>query len=237
MGVNLTNIDTELLVRKATSPLRETADGKNKALWGARDGSLVGMDWYTALALEGRCFIVNVASASSPTTFNATYAAAEPDLYIYIPSGTTVIPVYLEIGFEDTGTAQVMDVLALASDTEDADLSFTATTSHTPVNLRLDQPYSSACTVGSVITAGLTDPNAGNYYEFWRPYMGFAEDAFNSSTSWGVDIFHGVSWSAAEATVPPIAVGKGCIAVYAAAQGGKGYITAIWAELPSVSIK
>lgn len=234
MGVPLTTLNYEMLARKSSSPDRQTTDGKIEGLWAARDGSLVGMDWYTALSLEGRCYCVDTATGSTPDTFNDTYAAAEPDLYLYIPSGTTVIPVYLEVGFEDTGSAQVMDVFALASDTEDADRTVSGTV-ETITNMRIDQPHSSACSAWSVVT-GITDPMAGNYFEFWRPYMGFAEDAYAGSTSWGVPIFHGARWSAKKATTPPFAVGPGCVAVWASAQAGTGFITLIWAELPSNSI-
>lgn len=229
---DLLNLNNELLARKGTAPSRETSDGTLEKLWAARDGSLVGMDWYTALAMEGRCFIVDTATGTTPDSLNASYTAAKPDLYVYVPDGTTVVPLYIEVGFEDTGTAQVMDVMALASDTEDADLSITGT-AEIPVNMRLDQPHASACTVYSVVTANLTDPHSGNYYEFWRPYMGFAEDGFNGTTSWGVPIFHGARWSAKKATLPPVVPGKGCVAVWASAQGGTGFITMIWAELPS----
>lgn len=234
MTVTLSNLNYKMLARRSASPIRETSDGIYEKLWAARDGAVVGMDWYTALVMEGRCFTVDTATGTSEDDLHDTWANTEPDLYIYVPGGVTVIPTYLEIGFEDSGTAQITDVYALMSDTEDTDRSLGGT-AEWPVNLRTDQPYASAVTVHSV--ASVTNPIAGKYLEFWRPYMGFAESAFAGNTSWGTDLFHGVHWSVAEATVPPIAVGPACIAIWASTKDGKGYITATWIELPSVNIK
>jgi len=232
MSIELANLNSDFLVRKATSPSRETSDGNMGRLWGARDGALVGADWYTALALEGRSFIVDTAAGSDPDTFNATYGAAEPDLYLHVPKGKVVIPVYIEVGFEDTGSAQVMDVFALASSTEEADLTVTGT-AETISSLRTDEPYKSACSAWSVVTGNLTNPMAGNYYEFWRPYMGFADDAFDSSIPWRNQKLHGASWSVKKAGVPPVVCDSGAIAIWASAQAGTGFITLIWVEFDS----
>ncbi len=225
---------TDLRLNGAVSSVpRLTADNQWLAAHGLRDGAIVGAPWLTALALEGRVFGVNIGTGTSPTTFNATYAAAEPDLWVHVPSGTTIIPVYLEVCFEDTGTAQVMDVVAVASATGDSAVTGTALTIR---NMRMDAPISSGCTATAVVTAAGTSPLSGNHVEFWRPYAGFGEDAFNGSTGWVNAAIHGARWTVNESQVPPIITGAGSLAVYASGQAATGFITAVWAELPSTSI-
>ncbi len=201
---------------------------------GTRDGAIYSADYWTQLALEGRVYVVNVGTGTSPTTFNATYSAAEPDLWIHVPTGTAIIPIYLAVGFEDTGTAQVMDVLGMVSSTGDSAVTGTALTIK---NSRTDAPNASVCTASAVVTAAGTDPHAGNFYEFWRPYAGFGEDAFNGSTGWVNNMIHGTSWSVRQAAQVPIVANGGSLAVYAAGQAATGFIVAAWAEVPSTRIQ
>jgi hypothetical protein len=235
MPIDVSNLETELLGRKATSPLRDASDGHSGKLWTLRDGAAVNMDWYTALALEGRCFIVDTATGTTMDDLNDLWTTADPDLYLYVPKGLAVIPLYIELGFEDTSTAVVADIYALASNTEDADRSVTGTV-ETISCLRTDMPYATGCSAWSHVTA-CTEPAAGNYFEFWRPYAGFIDDEFNDSIPWRVPQPHGISWSAKEATIPPIICDGGCVAVWASVTAGTGFITMIWAEVDSAFIK
>ncbi len=225
------------LLSGSSSPTRLTGDGNYIAARGTRDGALLTMGWLTSLVMEGRVFGANAGTGTAPVTLRPTFATTEADLYIYVPPGTTIIPVYLSVAFEDTGTAQVLDVLALASSTGDSSITGTATTVY---NLKIGASNSSNCTATNVVSGTQTDPYAGYFLEFWRPYGGFGEDAFNSSVAWVTPGIHGSSWSAMTGGVPPIIVGSSatgsCLAVYASAQAGTGFIQAIWAEVPSTGI-
>lgn len=216
-----------------TSAVTRLSEGSDVYVRALRDGSLVNVPWVMALALEGKVFGVNAGVLTTPLTFNATIADGEPDLLVNVPSGTTIIPLFIRVDFEDTGTAQVMDVLAVASPVYDNANTSTALTIR---NLRSDLPYQSACSAMDVVTAGGTALESGNYFEFWRPYAGFAEDGFNGSTSWGNNALHGASWTIGDSVVPPIIVGQGSLGVFASAQAGTGFITAIWAELPTANV-
>lgn len=200
---------------------------------GTRDGAIFTADWYTQMAIEGRVYTVNIGTGTSPTTLNATYAAAEPDLWVHVPSGTAIIPIFLSVGFEDTGTAQVLDVLGMVSSTGDSAVTGTALTIK---NNRTDAPNASVCTATAVVTAAGTDPHAGNFYEFWRPYAGFGEDAFNGSTGWVNNNIAGTSWSARVATSLPIVANGGSLAVYASGQAATGFIVASWVEIPTTRL-
>lgn len=197
------------------------------AVQGTKDGAIYAADWVFSKALEGKIFVAQSGTGTSPTTFNATYSAAEPDLYVYVPSGTNIIPIYVSVCFEDTGTAQVMDVMAVASSTGDSAVTGTALTVYP---LRTDAPSATVCTATGVVTAAGTSPLAGYYYEFWRPYAGFGEDAFNSSTGWVNSGIHGASWSLRQSGIPPIITGGGSLSVYASGQAATGFITVMWVE-------
>ncbi len=218
---------------KQTTGIDILSEGSDQYLRLLRDGSVLNMPWLMAKVIQGKVFGVNVGILSTPTTLNATIADGEQDLYVIVPTGTTIIPVYLSVGFEDTGTAQVMDVLAVASPTYDAAVTGTATTIR---NLRTDNPFTSNCVATAVVTAAGTACETGNYFEFFRPYAGFAEDAFNGSTSWVNPSIHGAVWTIGQAVVPPVIVGQGSLNVFASAFAGTGFITVIWVEEPTANL-
>lgn len=200
-----------------------------------RDGALFTSDWFLAQALAGNVFALNSGKLTTPDTFNATVADGEPDLLINVPTGRTVIPVYISVGFEDTGTALAVDTFAVISDQYDNAVTATAETSNIK-NMRTDEPKKSLCSAYSVVTGGGATLETGNYIEFWRPYAGLQEDAYNSSTTWKNPFVGGAYWSIKNTVVPPIVKGQGALAVFAGAQAGTGFITVIWVELPSTSL-
>src|SRR3990170_6247640 len=161
------------------SPARGS-DGSAAFLRSTRDGALYVADWFTALLLEGRAFAVNQGTGTTPVAANATFSAAEQDLFIHVPASLAFIPIYLYMAMEDTGTAEVTDSFAACSATGDAAVTGTALTVR---GLRVDLPVASGVTATGVITALGTDTNAGNYVEFWRPVAGFAADDFNGSAA------------------------------------------------------
>ena len=220
-------------VTGVSSVSRATEDQHSMDANMTRDGALVIQDWVMAKAREGRMFGVNSGVASTPVALNATYAAAEQDVYIYVPTGTTITPVYMSVAFEDTGTAQVLDVIAAISSTADAAVTATALTIKA---LRTDAPITSNCTASGVVTATGTDPTSAGYFEFWRPYAGFGEDAFNGSTGWVNSNIHGAKWSIRDAAVAPTIVGPGSLSLYASAQAGTAFNTVVWIEEPSTAV-
>lgn len=216
-----------------TSAVQRLNEGSDVYIRALRDGTLINVPWVTALAMEGKIFGVNAGVLTTPLTFNATIADGEPDLLINVPSGITILPLMIQVGFEDTGTVQVLDVFAVTSPVYDNANTSTALTIR---NLRTDLPAQSSCSAMAVVTADGTALETGNYFEFWRPLAGFGDDAFNGNTSWVNSNVAGCRWTIGENLVPPIVVGQGSLGVYASAQAGTGFITAIWAEFPSGTI-
>ncbi len=222
------------IIQEVSAVTRLTDDDQWMNLRGTRDGSMISADWLTAMALEGRCFGANTGVDTSPDTFTAAYTAAKPDLLITVPAGTTIIPVFIQINMEDTGTAAIMDWMAVASSVYDAAYTGTDVTIY---NMRMDAPRASLCTVGAVISAGGTTPLTGNFIEFWRGTAGFAADAFNGNTTPTSELITRTAWNVKDSLVPPVIVGESSLNVYASCQAGLGFITVIWVEVPSNSIQ
>lgn len=211
------------------------ADGRSIPLRATRDGSLMLCDWFTTLALEGKCFGTNNGTASGAITFEEASAVSEEDLFLHVPASVVVIPLHINFALEDTGGLQtVWDVVAAVSSTGDAAVTGTGLTIR---NMRTDLAGTlSACTATGVVTSNGTDTSAGNYYEFWRPDAGKFIDSFNTTVAPVSPLSY--SWSMKNhSTVPPIIAGGGSLSAWF---GGStaviGFCSLVWAELPSGAV-
>ncbi len=227
---------SDLRIRRQVSAVtRGTDDDKWMNLRGTRDGAMISADWLTAMALEGRCFGVNSGTDTQAVTHNPVYAATEPDMLITVPSNTTIIPVMIQVNLEDTSTAAVLDIMAVATSVYDAT---TTDTDLTIYNMRMDAPNTSLCqAVATVTSTSAATPLSGNYIEFWRGAAGFAEDAFGGNATPTNELVTRTAWNIKDSLVPPVIVGQGALYIYISGTKGIGFITAIWVEVPSTSIQ
>ncbi len=222
---------------RQTSSVSVAAENSDVYLRAMRDGSLINMPWVMAKVFEGKVFCAMTGVLSADVTFSPVVDGAMPDLSVTVPKGTTIIPVYISVNFEDTGSTLVLDVFAVASKVYDNDVTSTATL--VIKNMRTDKALDgSQCVALSVITGSGTDLESSgyNYVEFWRPVSGFAEDAFGGSTARINHATNHSKWTIGDAVVPPIIVGTSTLGIYAGAQAGKGFITAIWVEVPTAEL-
>ena len=217
---------------QSSSPSRVTENSQvqQRAL---RDGSNVTVDWMQAAVMEGRVHGANHGTGTTPVATNATYADAEQDFYLYVPAGTVIIPLSIQIAMEDTGTILVTDTLAGYSSNGDSAVTGTALTVR---NFKTLGSSASNCTATAVVTSGgATHLGGTDYLEFWRPYAGLVPDHLNAAAAVNMDGDggpNGASWSAKTSIAPGIgSTGTDCaLSVFAAFQAGIGYITVIWAE-------
>jgi hypothetical protein len=210
------------------------AEGSEVFARATRDGALFTADWYMAQALAGNVFGINAGVLTSPvSTTTGGLVDGTQDVLINVPSGTTIIPIRIGANFEDTGTADVLEVLAVASAVYD---NANTSTAITIMSMRSDKPKGSACSAMYVVSADGTAVESGNFVEFWRPYAGSVEDAFASSTGFKNQYVHGSFWNAKTAVVPPIITGPGSLSLYAAGQAATGFFTVIWVELPTAAL-
>ena len=187
------------------------------------------LDEYQRLAQEGYGFIANGGAGSTVITFAGAYDADAPDFHLHVPSGKTVIPLRIEVIFEAVGTESTMEIIALASNTGDP----TATGTGVPMrNLNLASSIVSGCTATAAIdAAGITDPNAGRFFEFWKYQLPLTDTVATGENDRNPLVF---TWSAFTDGPPPRIVGSvggSCLAVYAASQAGTGFITVSFLEI------
>lgn len=216
---------------RQTSAVSSESEGSDVYLRAMRDGSLIGVPWVQAKAIEGKVFCAQTGLMTGDTTFSPVVVGDMPDLSVSVPTGTTIIPIYISVGFEDTGSQLAIDVFAVASKVYDQ--TGLTSTPLTITNLRTDKATGgSQCIADAVTTGNGSDLEASNtnYIEFWRPLAGFGEDAYNCDTMPTNNQISYSKWTIGNAVVPPIIVGTSTLGIFAGSQAGKGFITAMWVE-------
>lgn len=194
-----------------------------RVLRGTTDGALFTLDWLSALAMEGRVFQASVGSATTPATFKTGYTTAQPEIAIDVPSGTTIIPVRIQVHLEDSaGTDN--EIVAVTSSTA---VGAGTSTAVTPKSTRTDQPIATGCSVYSLYSGNGTAPTVVN--EFWRHGYAFADTTLGPLKVYEYDV-----------RVAPVQmiVGAGSLAVYVGATttAPAGYIKVVWAEVPTATV-
>lgn len=117
-------------------------------------GELVVADWMTQLVLDGRVFNASNTTIETAVAGSTSFADTDPFLLLDVPSGTTAIP--LEILLAQAGTV-AGGVITILITTDDATRFSSGGTAVTPINMRKDDPNTSACSFyeggSSAITA------------------------------------------------------------------------------------
>ena len=200
------------------------SDGNYAPLRLNRRGELVTVPLPLQLSLDGRVFVANVGTASTPVNFAETaYDADQPQFVIDVPSGKTALPLNIKVVLETSaGTLNEIIVGSAA-----ALVGAGTSTAVTAKNLTATQPNASGCTVRSLYTGDGTDITALASYVEWargaQPIVGTAEN----HPEW--------EWNALKAGFMPVLVGPASLAVWilGASTAPTGYLTAVWAELDS----
>ena len=202
------------------TPLR-VANGVTQNARGTRDGALFTADWKQALVMEGRVWVANMGSVTTPLTFLVT-AANRPDAWLRMPSATAVIPLRVEAVLEAAaGTVTELDLRMAYND--------------------IGNGTSSAATVGPV---NYSPNNAGALTSAVIPRQLATADTTAETTPISI---HRVTFPLAQATglvpyvdlfepiVCPILIGPATLELFIAATTTQatGFVQMIWAELPS----
>ena len=211
----------ELYVDGSVTPGRLTRDHSWIGARGLRDGSLVGAELYEALSQEGRVFTANMGSVTTPLTFLAT-AANRPDAWIRVPSGTTILPIKLDVALESmAGTATEIDVRIAANDIGNGTSSAADVG---PRSNRTDAPITSGCTARQLATADTTAETTplSVYRKTYILANAAGEDAKGTSITRAMMGY-------------PVLVGAASWEVFIAATTTQatGFVVMTWAEVPS----
>jgi hypothetical protein len=176
-------------------------------------------------------FVANGGTGTSPISFSTgDIDTTEPDMFVIVPAGTTIIPVKIEIKFETWGTAALLEIMA-ASGTGGSYTS--GGTAVTPKNLRADAPYTSNCTVYSAVNASGVTYMTTNVAEFWRSGL---QSSLTIATVTAYGQPETYEWNALSSGVQPVCVGASQLAIFCPSQTGTGFINFTYIEVPSTSI-
>lgn len=213
------------------TPDSKTADDVYSKAEGTRDGAMWTADWVLARSQEGRVFIANAGTGTSPITFGAgTLDLTEFDLFVSVPSGTTIGILELEVYMEAYGTDQIVEIIGKTGTSGVTG----AGTSITPTNIRTDAPVTSNCTVTAAATA--TSGTAITGAEFFRDGHNRAKTITTFGSTGGATLQKKFRWNHKDAGYLPIVVGAGQVGIFASAQAGTGFIKLVYVEIPSTRI-
>ena len=134
-----------------------------------RRGELFVADWVQAAILEGRGYLVNIGSLSTPVVGGGAGTIIDldqPEFGMTIPDGTTIVPIRIAIQLTtpllatDADEAEAVVYVDITAATVAAALDGTWANTITPKNMRiaLTNRNNSGCTVKSVCSGDTTDP-------------------------------------------------------------------------------
>lgn len=190
----------------------------------SRGAGLVLPEHFAAVA-EGRMFVANIGTATTPTSFaKTTYDADQPQFVIDVPSGKAIQPIVLKVVLE-TEAGTLNEVIWSVSD---GLIGAGTSTAVTPANARTQstgsQP-SSGCDLYSLYTGNGTAPSNGfEFARFSSPFVLSDGDPHND---------HRYQWKAAEEGWSPLIQGTGALVchIVGASTAPTGYLTAVWWEM------
>lgn len=208
--------------RSGVSRGGEKTTGYARAL---RDYSLVTANWMQALVLEGRVFGATAGSVTTPIT-GAAYAVNRPSMWVRVPSGTTIMPLYANIAVEDSaGTDNEIWLQYCQNDIGNG----TSTAATLGVlSYRSDAPLTSLCTARHSATGDTTAMT--NPLEIKRWVYAFADSDTSPAKV--------LSWPEHAGVPLPILVGPASFVLWAAATttAPNWFAQMAWAEFTSTDM-
>ncbi|MEE8473022.1 MAG: hypothetical protein V3S82_07625 [Dehalococcoidia bacterium] len=210
------------LTRAINNPVRGTNDDQWMNMRGTRDGALFTASWFQALSLEGRVFACGIGTLSDGEALPAAVITTlRPMLWVRVPSGTTIMPVYASLQLE-AATGQLEAMVAI--DQADMGNGTSSAADYGPLSLRTDAPVTSNCTCRQEATGDVTAET--NLAPVGRLYHDDSATNLVHSSLW--------EW---KPPVAPVVVGPSTFAMYI---GGSAAPTVtaqiIWAEVPSTDV-
>jgi len=126
------------------------ADGTTPSYRLNRRGEIVVPDFFTQLALDGHIFCSSDADGDDAVASIAAFSATTPQLLLSVPSGTTALPLWLDVNNQgaDNGATGTITIMY-----DRIDRYSTSGTSETVSAYRTDRAVSATCLVRSTATA------------------------------------------------------------------------------------
>lgn len=210
-------------VKASTLSPERVSNGVERAIRGTRDGAMFTAEWYQSLVMEGRVWVANMGTVTTPLTFLTT-AANRPDAWLRVPSGVAIIPLTVEVILESAaGTATEIDIRAAFNDIGNGTSS---AASVGPVNYSPNN--------GSGLTSSVTARQlaTGDTTAETTP-ISLHRRCFPLAQASGLVPYEDF-WRPAPA---PILIGPATLEVFIAATTTQatGFVQMIWAELPATA--
>lgn len=204
-----------------------TNDSGEKPLISNMRGEALFLPAHFNAVAEGRVFVANVGTATTPINFAKTaYDADQPQFVIDVPSGTAIMPLVLKAVLE-TEAGTLTEVIWSVSDGLLGAGTSTAITTYGNARTQSSgsQP-ATACSLYSLYTGNSTAPSNGfEFARFSSPFTLSDGDQLNDFR---------MQWLAAQEGWAPIIQGTGALVCHiaAASTAPTGYLTAVWWEMP-----
>ena len=182
---------------------------------------LVVSDRYDQAILDGRAFMVSNAARETALAVGGTsFSDTAPAFVLDVPSGTGVVPLEIDLRQGGTVAGGVITVLATLSDKVRR---ASGGTSHTPQNMRFDEPQTSGCSFYTGPTAAANDDDISLFSGLYEHNLDGAVTASQ------------VFWSARHSYAPYL-VGPASLVVYtfAGTTQPSWFFTVKWAEVSIV---
>ena len=196
--VSLQNVELRGKVRQeGYSP---EGDGNTQVARMTPRGELVTSDLMQQFVFDGRAYNVSNTARETALASGASFSDTAPFALLYVPAGTTIIP--LQIFLNTKVDDKTQTVLVTMSDKTRYTSGGTA---HVPQNLRFDEPKGSACSFYSMGTAIVANSNTDDITLV--AYHAQIED-YNASGNWRT-----LEWTARRYIAPAL-VGPASLVIY-----------------------
>ena len=221
----------------SSDAVTRVAEGTEVYIKALRDGTLTTAAFFQALAMEGKMFMANAGTVTTPITFGAgSIDSTEPDLYVAVYSGNAIIPVSISILMEAYGTNAIFETMA-SFGTDGTTFTGAGGAVVTPANLKIGGGKSSIYAYGGTNASSLT--YFSNPREIFRNGQQVAitkATAVNNIANLDSPTGYKFTWSAVSSGIMPVLIGPAQLCVYAAAQASTGFISFCYVELPASAL-
>jgi hypothetical protein len=189
-------------------------------------GALAVQDLVVKWLREGRLYFYNRGNTTTPVTFtNTAILYTRPSLVIRVPSGKTVLPVYLGVGLETQAGVINEGVWIACNNDVGAGTSTAVGTGTNRGNMRMDRAGDpGGCLINITYTGDVTATGT-NPVEFARYTQPFA-DTIGLTDKWEVSIKQ-------DANIPMLVGPASLQLIIGGGTAPTGYATVIWAEFNS----
>mgnify|MGYP001567465361 FL=1 len=212
-----------------------TGDGSDIYTRLMLSGELGIAEYFTIKAFKGQMFNASSISVTTPTTWTstATIDITKPALFLSVPVGKAIIPVFIMLYMEAFGTNAQFECQAVIGTGGSYTSGMTAIT---PVPTRSNAGTASGCTVYAGGNTTVTVGQTANLNYFWRDGQQYAITKTTASATASVTDPNRFIWRARDEYNINIAGPSSQLQINQGSQAGTGFVTIVYVEIPSTDL-